>query len=420
MKSAPRSRSCLAEGDRMPTQRLKFPGTEGDLDARLDLPLGKPAAWALFAHCFTCSKDTVAASRISRALADQGIAVLRFDFTGLGGSDGDFANTNFSSNIEDLLKAVEFLRQRNNAPEILVGHSLGGAAVLSAANRIDECRAVITIGAPSDPDHVRHLFGDSVDEIEARGEREVLLAGRKFLIRKQFLEDIGKQALSEQIRRLNRALLVMHSPQDDTVDIDNAREIYQAALHPKSFVSLDGADHLLSEKADAEYVARVVSAWVSRYLPAADAGGIADNEPRTVVVSEEGSGKFSQNVRIGPHLLRADEPAAYGGDDSGPSPYDLLLTALGACTSMTLRMYADRKGLQLRRVEVELAHDKIHAADCEDCETQSGKVDRIRRSIRLEGDLGEEQRKKLLEIADKCPVHRTLHSEVKIQTVEKP
>ncbi len=403
----------------MSSQRIKFPGTHGDLDARLDLPSGPPRDYALFAHCFTCSKDTVAASRVSRALAARGIAVLRFDFTGLGGSDGEFANTNFSSNTEDLIRAVEFLRQRARAPGILIGHSLGGAAVLSAAEQVSECKAVVTIGAPSDPDHVRHLFVDSIDEIESRGEKEVLLAGRKFVVRKQFLDDISEQNLSQKIHRLNRALLVMHSPRDDTVDIDHARAIYQAALHPKSFISLDGADHLLTNKDDAEYVAQVVSAWVSRYLPRGSEQTAPDTEPRTVLVSEDKTGKFSQNVRIGPHRLRADEPVTYGGDDSGPSPYDFLLAALGTCTAMTIRMYAQRKGLPLQQVEVELNHDKIHAAECESCESEFGKIDQIQRRIRMTGELDAEQRRRLLEIADKCPVHRTLHSEVLVETDEK-
>ena len=403
----------------MTTQRVKFPGTDGELDARLDLPGGQPLAYALFAHCFTCSKDTVAASRVSRALAMRGIAVLRFDFTGLGGSDGEFSNTSFSSNTQDLLKAAEFLRQHGEAPGLLIGHSLGGAAVLGVAQEIPECKAVVTIGAPGDPGHVRNLFTDSIEEIESRGEKEVLLAGRKFTVRKQFLDDIAEQNMSPKIHRLNRALLVMHSPQDKTVDIDNAREIYQMALHPKSFISLDGADHLLTRKEDAEYVAQVVSAWVSRYLPAADEERDVDSKPRTVLVTEDETGKFSQNVRVGPHQLRADEPVSYGGDDAGPSPYDFLLTALGTCTSMTLRMYADRKGLPLQNVEVELAHNKIHADECNNCETESGRVDQIQRRIRMTGNLDAEQRKRLLEIADKCPVHRTLHSELVIETREK-
>ena len=401
----------------MSSQRLKFPGTYGDLDARFDLPTGQPKAFALFAHCFTCSKDTVAASRVSRALAARGIAVLRFDFTGLGGSDGDFANTNFSSNVDDLIKAAEFLRQQGNAPSILVGHSLGGAAVLSAADQIPECKAIVTIGAPSDPLHVQHLFADNIDQIAAEGEQEVILAGRKFVIRKQFLEDIAAQELSQKIHRLNRALLVMHSPQDDIVDIDHARRIYEAALHPKSFISLDKSDHLLNDKRDAEYAAEVIGAWVSRYLPVAETD-IAQTDNRRVAVSEAGIGKYTQHVTIGPHHLVADEPESHGGYDSGPTPYDFLLTALGACINMTVRMYADRKKLPLKHVEVQLVHDKIHAADCENCETGFGRIDRIQRSVSFTGELDVEQRRRLLEIADKCPVHRTLNSEIFIGDFE--
>ena len=401
----------------MPSQRLKFAGTQGELDARFDLPTGQPKAFALFAHCFTCSKDTVAASRVSRALAVRGIAVMRFDFTGLGGSDGDFANTNFSSNVEDLIKAAEFLRQFGDGPSILVGHSLGGAAVLSAADQIPECRAVVTIGAPSDPAHVQHLLADSIDEIVSTGEQEVVLAGRKFVVRKQFLEDIAEQKLSQKVHRLNRALLIMHSPQDDIVDIDHAREIYRAALHPKSFISLDKSDHLLTNKRDAEYAAEVIAAWVSRYLPITEEER-ENAQKRSVIIAEAGIGKFAQHVTIGPHHLTADEPESHGGNDSGPTPYDFLLTALGACTSMTVRMYADRKQLPLNQVEVKLVHDKIHATDCENCETESGRIDRIQRRISLKGELDSKQRQRLLEIADKCPVHRTLNSEVVVETFE--
>ncbi len=400
----------------MPTERFTFPGKSGELDARLDLPDLKPRAYALFAHCFTCSKDSVAASRISRALAEQGIAVLRFDFTGLGGSEGDFGNTNFSSDVEDLLAAADHLRRIAMAPSILIGHSLGGTAVLAAADSLAEAEAVVTIGAPSDPAHVKHLFAEGNDDAPTHGEQAVALAGKRFVVRRQFLEDIKEHALTEKIRKLNKALLVMHSPRDVVVGIDQARRIYEAAMHPKSFVSLDDADHLLTRKSDAEYVATVVAAWASRYLPPDPEGGRPDTEPRAVVVSEAFSGGYAQNVHIGPHHMRGDEPETFGGDDTGPSPYDFLLAALGTCTSMTIRMYAQRKALPLEHVSVELRHQKIHAADCANCETKSGRIDRIQRSIRLRGPLDEGQRRRLLEIADKCPVHRTLRSEVVIET----
>jgi putative redox protein len=397
------------------TEKVEFPGASGaPLSARLDSPIAPPLAYALFAHCFTCSKDTRASAYVAAALAERGIACLRFDFTGLGGSGGDFANTNFSSNRADLVAAADFLRRRYRAPAILVGHSLGGAAVLAAAREIPEAVGVVTIAAPSEPAHVlAHI--PRRDEIERTSEAEVVLAGRTFRIRKQLLDDLAGQRPEEAIRTLEKALLIMHSPRDDTVSIDNATRIFQAARHPKSFVSLDHADHLLTRREDAAYAGRVIAAWAERYLP-----GAAPEAPAPVagkvVVRETREGKLTQLISAGRHVLRADEPVSAGGLDAGPSPYDLLLAALGACTSMTVRLYADLKGLPLERVEVELRHDRIHAADCAECETREGRVDRIERVIRLEGALDDAQRAKLLEIANKCPVHRTLHAEVSIPT----
>ena len=402
------------------TEKVEFPGSSGEpLSARLDSPIAPPIAYALFAHCFTCSKDTRAASYVAAALAERGIACLRFDFTGLGGSGGDFANTNFSSNRADLVAAAEFLRRSYRAPEILIGHSLGGAAVLAAAHEIPEAVGVATIAAPSDPAHVLALIPKR-DEIERTGEAEVVLGGRTFRIRRQLLDDLAGERPAETLRNLGKALLVMHSPRDETVAIDNASRIFQAARHPKSFVSLEPADHLLTRREDAAYAGHVIAAWAERYLrstgPAAPAP-VAEK----VVVRETREGKFTQLVAAGRHVLRLDEPVSAGGLDSGPSPYDLLLAALGGCTSMTVRLYAELKGLPLERVEVELRHDKIHAADCADCETREGKIDRIERVIRLEGALDAAQRAKLLEIANRCPVHRTLHSEVTVPTrLEEP
>jgi uncharacterized OsmC-like protein/alpha/beta superfamily hydrolase len=406
-----------------PTQMIRFPGADGtELAARLEPAQGPLRAYALFAHCFTCSKDSLAATRISRALAAQGIAVLRFDFTGLGGSGGDFANTNFSSNIADLRAAADFLRARYAAPKILIGHSLGGAAVLAAASYIPEAVAVATIAAPFQPDHVRGLLQPAAAaEIEARGEADVMLDGRTFRIRKQFIDDIAGHNLRDAIAGLHKALIVFHGPHDTTVNIDNAAQIFLAAKHPKSFVSLDDADHLLTRPADAAYVAAVLAAWSGRYL------GVATQAPDeltagagSVVVQETLAGRFTQSIRAGHHQFNADEPAAYGGNDTGPSPYDLLLASLGACTSMTLRAYAELKQLPLERVTVRLRHSKIHAQDCAECETRDGKIDRIEREIELAGALDDAQRAKLIEISNKCPVHRTLQSEVYIPTLLKP
>ena len=403
----------------MPTERFQFAGTGGhQLAAALDLPDGAVTAYALFAHCFTCSKDVLAARRIAAALAAKGIAVLRFDFTGLGSSEGDFANSTFSSNVADLVLAANHLRQTRKAPAILIGHSLGGAAILAAAGQVPEAKAIVTIAAPSDPRHVTGLFKDKIGDIRERGEVAVSLAGRPFRIKREFIEDVAEQGLTAQIARLHRALLVMHSPTDDTVGIDNATHIFVAAKHPKSFVSLAGADHLLSERRDSIYVADVIAAWAERYVEPAAPEAAADPEttPRHVVVQETRAGKFQQTVTVGPHRLTADEPVAVGGQDTGPGPYDFLLTGLGACTSMTMRMYADRKSLPLDRLTVTLRHSKIHAKDCEECETREAMLDQIEREISIEGALDAVQRQKLMEIADKCPVHRTLHSEIRIVT----
>ena len=408
----------------MRSERLEFPGSEGHaLAARLDSPETPPQAFALFAHCFTCTKDIFAASRIAEALTQHGIAVLRFDFTGLGSSEGEFANTNFSSNVGDLIAACAYLRDTRQAPRLLVGHSLGGAAVLAAAGAVPEVSAVATIGAPADPAHVSHLFADHVEEIEAQGEAEVCLVGRPFRVKKQFLDDLHDQRQGDRIAGLKRALIVFHSPIDNIVGIDNAGAIFGAAKHPKSFVSLDSADHLLSKRADAEYVATVLAAWASRYIDAGDSASepVAQDlaaKPGTVVVQGTGNGKFQQAVAMGSHRLLADEPVAYGGTDTGPTPYDLLLAALGTCSSMTMRLYADRKGWPLEKATVTLRHDQIHAKDCLDCETVEGKVDVIAREIALHGALDEDQRRRIIAIADKCPVHRTLHSEVKVRTTE--
>lgn len=398
--------------------QFNFKSAKGqELAARLDRPSGPVVAYALFAHCFTCSKDVFAASRIAKALAGHGIATVRFDFTGLGHSEGDFANETFSSNVADLLAGADHMRDALEAPKILIGHSLGGAAVLAAAGRIDEVKAVATIGAPADPAHVAHLLEGHIDDIEAAGEATVTLMGRSFTVKKSFLDDIARQKQAERIASLRKALLVMHSPIDAIVGVENAGDIFTAAKHPKSFISLDNADHLLTRREDAIYAADVLAAWAGRWAgrKAAELPEGTLQEGR-VVVTESPGFKFRQVMAAGPHPLTADEPENVGGDDSGPTPYGLLLAGLGACTSMTIRMYADHKGIPLEDIRVELQHDKIHAADCEACETGTGKIDRIARKIFLTGDLTPEHRKKILVIADKCPVHRTLHSQVLVET----
>lgn len=400
----------------MATERITFDGHAGaSLAARLDLPEGPHLATALFAHCFTCSKDIAAARRIAGRLAIMGIAVLRFDFTGLGHSGGEFANTSFSSNVHDLHNAAAYLGARGMAPSLMIGHSLGGAAVLRAAGSIDSVRAVVTIAAPFDPAHVTHNFSDALDKIAETGRAEVDLGGQTFTISQDFVQDVTSEKLENAISGLKRALLVMHAPRDSVVDISNATRIFTTAKHPKSFVTLDDADHLVSRASDAEYAAQVIAAWAGRYLdlpaPAPPPGA-----PEGVVrVAEADPDGFLQDVQSGPdHHMLADEPEAYGGSNRGMSPYGFLAAGLGACTSMTIRMYARRKGWPLDHVSVDVRHDKVHAQDAASGSTD--KIDTFRRRITLEGDLSQEQCAKLLEIADKCPVHRSLERGAKVLT----
>lgn len=378
---------------------------------------GQPVAWALFAHCFTCTKNIRAAVDIADALVDEGIAVVRFDFTGLGQSEGDFSDTHFSSNVQDLVDVANYMEGQDQSPQILVGHSLGGTAVLAAAHQLESVRAVVTIGAPADAEHVLHLIEDDIETIEREGEAKVNLAGRPFHIRKDFVEDVRSQSVRDGIRSLRKALLVMHAPLDELVSIDEASNIYSSALHPKSFVSLDGADHLLSRGADSRYAGKVLACWASRYIdtvkPATENVPYRDG---AVMAKGRAADGFRVAINADGHRLLADEPAEVGGTDLGPSPYELLSGALAACTIMTMHMYARRKKWPLESVGAEIRHGKIHAKDCENCSTETGKIDRFDRVLSLEGDLDEAQRSRLLEIADRCPVHRTLHEEVDIRT----
>lgn len=399
----------------MGIERISFDGHSGvQLAARLDMPDGPHLATALFAHCFTCSKDIAAAKRISARLAGMGIAVLRFDFTGLGHSDGEFENTTFTSNVQDLLLAAEHLESIGMAPQLLIGHSLGGAAILKAAPMIESAKAVVTIGAPFDPGHVTHNFNNALDEIQAKGVGEVILGGRSIRIGRDFVEDVSAESLASSIRNMNKSLLVLHAPTDDTVSIDNAAQIFQHAKHPKSFVTLCHADHLITRTEDAEYVATVIAGWASKDLdlrPPAPPIGAPEGVVRVVEADPDG---FLQDINVGPkHHVQADEPLAYGGTNRGMSPYGLLASGLGACTSMTIRMYARRKKWPLTRVWVDVTHNAMHAQDA----GGPSKIDCFNREIHLDGDLDEEQRQRLLEIADKCPVHKTLETGAKIKTV---
>jgi uncharacterized OsmC-like protein/fermentation-respiration switch protein FrsA (DUF1100 family) len=400
-----------------------------DLGARLERPDGPVHATAVFAHCFTCSKDLKAARRLAEQLAARGIAVLSVDFTGLGASDGSFEASNFSTDVEDLLAAAGYLADTIAPPSLLVGHSLGGAAAVTAASRLEGVHAVATIGAPADVEHIVHLFEEDLDTIRERGEADVTLAGRQFTIRSQFIDDLGTHQLLDTVRDLDAALLFLHAPLDNVVGIDNARKLFEAARHPKSFISLHDADHLLSDARDARYAAEVIASWACRYLPS-----VPDVEDQDATTDPDGAqstsdGSYSDKGAVattGPDLaadvdsrgfrLRVGEPVDVGGDESGPSPYDLLAAALASCTSMTLRMYADRKDLPLESVQVSVGFDRVHADDCAECEFEDGRVELFTRTLTLTGDLDDDARASLASIADRCPVHRTLEGQIAIRT----
>jgi putative redox protein len=407
-------------------ERITFRGSQGaDLAARLDLPPMPPRAYALFAHCFTCTKEVVAASRIARELTGAGIGVLRFDFTGLGGSGGEFANTNFSSNTDDLRLAADWLRVNRHGPQLLIGHSFGGSAVLAVAGEIDEVRAVVTIAAPADLDRVAHLFAGDLHQIETEGEARVRLAGRTFAIRKQFVDDLRSHDVLERVATMRKALLILHSPVDETVGIEHAERIFAAARHPKSYVSLDHADHLLTTRADAAYAAGVIAAWSGRYLADESGRAAVPRSRAQVVVAETGQGPLLNQVVAGDHRLFADEPVGLGGGGAGPSPYDLLAAALGACTSMTVRLFADRRLIPLARVTVEVDHGRVHATDCRECADEDDadgapRIDAFDCRIRLDGDLTATDRAQLVAIANRCPVHRTLEASSRVVVTEVP
>jgi putative redox protein len=404
-------------------ERITFRGSQGsELAARLDLPAVPPRAYALFAHCFTCTKESVAAARIAHELTAAGIGVLRFDFTGLGASGGEFANTNFSSNADDVRLAAAWLRTHRHAPQILIGHSLGGAAVLAVAGDLPDVRAVVTIAAPSDLGPIAGLLAGDLPRIEATGEADVLLGGRTFTVRKQFVDDLRKHDLGERAATLQKPLLILHSPRDEIVGIEHAERLFAAARHPKSYVSLDHADHLLTDPTDAAYAADVVAAWAGRYLDDESGQAVAP-EPRAgvVVVAETAQGTFLNHVVTGEHHFLADEPISAGGLGAGPSPYDLLAAALGTCTAMTVRLFADRRRIPLDRVTVEVHHDREHATDCAACvDGHAPMIDRFDCHIRLDGELSTTDRARLLAFANRCPVHRTLAASSAIVTTELP
>lgn len=404
----------------MKSETLEIQGSQNKLYAKLEIPAdGVVRHYAIFAHCFTCSSSLGVVRHISRTLTLQGIAVLRFDFTGLGRSKGEFSDSNFSGNVADLIAVSEHLKEHYAAPEILIGHSLGGAAVLMAASMLDNINAVVTIGAPSEPGHVQHLFKGELHEIKEQGEAEVNIGGRPFKIKKQFIEDLEQNSLKNIVKNLRKPFLIMHSPQDNIVEIKNAAELYTSAFHPKSFISLDGADHLLTKKSDAVYAANMIATWMTKYFPEPEEEKPLSTNGEQVVAHLDLKNNFTTEVFTPTHHLVADEPASVGGDNLGPSPYELLNSALGACTVMTIKLYAERKNWDLKEVFVYLTYQKKHSDELNVDTDLIGNIDHISKKIIFIGNLDEKQRKRLLQIASKCPVHRTLQNEVVIETVEE-
>jgi putative redox protein len=397
-------------------EKIEFENESGyRLSGRLELPADRhPHNYAVFAHCFTCSKNFSATRNISRALTGAGYGVLRFDFTGLGDSEGDFGDTNFSGNVEDLLAAIDYLSDHYKAPTLMIGHSLGGAAVIYASAKAKSIQAIATIGTPSDTKHVAHLFGDQIEAIVENGEAVVELSGRPFKIKEQFLRNINEQMVQKTLAELRKPILICHSPQDNTVGIEHAEKLYRAAIHPKSFVSLDGADHLLTNKADSKYVGEVIAGWSSRYISVPEADQLSSKHH--VAASLDQESMFTTQMLAGDHYFTADEPTSVGGDNFGPTPYELVSSGLASCTVMTIQMYARRKKWAVNNVECHVNYDKQHAADCENCEDDISKIDTFEREIKLTGDLDEKQIQRLMQIADKCPVHRTLHSQTQVIT----
>lgn len=400
----------------MKVEKIEFVNSAGyRLSGRLELPVNtRPHNYAVFAHCFTCSKNFHTSRNITRALTSAGYGVLRFDFTGLGDSEGDFADTNFSGNVEDLIAAIDHLGREYKAPTLLIGHSLGGAAAIYASAKAKSIKAVATIGTPSDTKHVKHLFGDQLDTIKKEGESVVQLSGRPFKIKSQFLSDLNEQMVTDTLRKSEKPILIAHSPQDSTVGIHHAEKLYLAAMHPKSFVSLDGADHLLTDKEDSRYIGKVIAQWASRYLEIPETKQIKTNHQ--VAAELDDKELFTTQIKAGSHYFVADEPLDVGGNDFGPTPYDLLSSGLAACTVMTIQMYARRKKWTVENVQCDVSYGKVHQQDCESCEDSNAKIDTFTREISFQGNLTQEQTDKLMKIADKCPVHRTLYSPTQVIT----
>lgn len=402
----------------MKSTRLNIQNSKGfQLQAYLELPANqKPKNYAIFAHCFTCNSTLKPVKNISRALTLHGFGVVRFDFTGLGKSEGEFADSYFSANVDDLLAVSDYMKQHYQAPTLLVGHSLGGAAVIVAASKLASVKAVATIGAPATTEHVKKHFSHHVQEIAAKGDVEVNIGGRPFKISQEFVDDFDKTDLPEITKNLRKPILIMHAPFDKVVGIDNAHQLYQAAHHPKSFISLNDADHLLLESKDSIYVGNMIGTWVQGYFETEDNEMLDIEGEQLVAHLNLTEDNFTTSIQTANHSFNADEPESVGGDDFGPSPYDFLSAALASCTVMTLKIYAERRKWDLQEVYAYITYSRKHSVDLQEDIEKTTKIDHLLKKLKFIGNLDESQKLKLKEIASKCPVHKTLLSDITIET----
>jgi uncharacterized OsmC-like protein/pimeloyl-ACP methyl ester carboxylesterase len=403
----------------MKSTKLNIKNDKGfTLHAYLELPANqKPNHYAIFAHCFTCTSSLSAVKNISRALTNYGFGVVRFDFTGLGKSEGEFADSHFSANVEDLIAVSDYMFSNYKAPSLLIGHSLGGAAVISAAAKLENIKAVATIGAPATISHVTNLFSHGIDEIKDKGEVEVNIGGRPFKINNEFIDDFSKTDLLSIVKNIRKPMLILHSPTDTIVGIKNAEQLYQQAHHPKSFVSLDNADHLLSKSEDSNYAGNMIGVWVQRYFNAQENEMLETKGEQLVGHLNLLENNFTTSIQTKKHTMIADEPASAGGDDFGPSPYEYLNAGLVACTAMTLKLYAQRKNWDLQEVFVYVTHSRKHSDDLGIEVNKPSYLDHISKKLKFVGNLDETQKQRLKEIASKCPVHKTIASEVVFETI---
>ena len=402
----------------MKSTKLNIQNVKGfQLQAYLELPANeKPKNYAIFAHCFTCNSTLKPVKNISRALTSHGFGVVRFDFTGLGKSEGEFADSYFSANVDDLLAVSDYMKEHYQAPSLLVGHSLGGAAVIVAASKLESVKAIATIGAPATTEHVKKHFSHHVNEIAEKGDVEVNIGGRPFKINQEFVDDFDKTDLPEITKSLRKPILIMHAPFDKVVGIENAHQLYLAAHHPKSFISLNDADHLLLENKDSKYVGNLIGAWVQGYFDTRDNEMLDTEGEQLVAHLNLLDDNFTTSIQTAKHTIIADEPESIGGDDFGPSPYDLLSAALASCTVMTLKLYADRKKWDLQEVYAYITYSRKHSDDLQLDVEKPTRFDHLSKKLKFVGNLDDEQREKLKEIASKCPVHKTLLSEIIIET----